>query len=346
MKPLQDKISNTSNEYLEDMSGAEAPPVDILSILRALLRRWKLIALVTLSVLIATYGVLKLMPVNYRSTVEILVYDPQGQIDATVQKPISPFVDALGNDAMSTEINVIRSKSVALRVADELGLDRDPEFQPDLAAAGWVKKSCGQIMNLAERLGFPDLSRAFSSSSRETIGQTDGKAERLDRAADELLRRLEVWQESYIINVAATSRDPWKAQRLASTIANDYLASQREARQEALNHVATWLKRRADDLQSQLLETESSIERLKAKSGLRDPKSDKLREQQLASLNTQLMTAREEVNDKRARLEQARHVIDAKGDIDSIAEFTASVALGDLRRKQRELNWSVAEAAE
>ncbi len=28
------------------------------------------------------------------------------------------------------------------------------------------------------------------------------------------------------------------------------------------------------------------------------------------------MTAREEVNDKRARLEQARHVIDTNGDID------------------------------
>ena len=69
------------------------------------------------------------MPSRYKSTVEILVYDPQQQIDATVQKPISPFVDALGNDAINTEINILKSKSVALRVASELGLDTDPEFQ-------------------------------------------------------------------------------------------------------------------------------------------------------------------------------------------------------------------------
>ncbi len=73
------------------------------------------------------------------------------------------------------------------------------------------------------------------------------------------------------------------------------------------------------------------------------PNSDKVREQQIGGLTTQLMAAREDVSDKRARLEQARHVIDTNGDIDSIPELTASTALTDLRHKQRELNWSVAE---
>ena len=45
----------------------------------------------------------------------------------------------------------------------------------------------------------------------------------------------------------------------------------------------------------------------------------------------------------RARLEQARHVIDTKGVIDSIPELTASATLSELRRKEMELNWSVAE---
>src|SRR5690242_21848920 len=85
---------------------------------------------ISLSVSIATYGVVKMIvPSRYKSTVEILVYDPQQQIDATIQKPISPFVDALGFDAINTEINILKSKSVALRVASELGLDTDPDFQ-------------------------------------------------------------------------------------------------------------------------------------------------------------------------------------------------------------------------
>ena len=110
--------------------GEQAPSIDLFAILAAALRRWKLIITIALVALIATYGVLRFVPSRYRSTVEILVYDPQQQINAAVQKPISPFVDAVGNDAMNTEIKILRSKSVALRVASELGLDKDPEFQP------------------------------------------------------------------------------------------------------------------------------------------------------------------------------------------------------------------------
>jgi polysaccharide biosynthesis transport protein len=349
---LLSKLPAEPVEYTEVLGGAQGPSIDFFGILVAVLRRWKLVAAITLCVSIVTYGVVKLfVPSVYKSTVEILVYDPQRQIDATVQKPISLFVDAVGNDAMATEINVLKSKSVALRVVRELGLDTDPEFQPhDLQIGDLVNrlriadlaKRLG-IADLGERFGFPGLGRAYNNKE-ETNSGTDEKEENLDRAADALLKKLDIWQESYIIFVSTTSRDQIKAQRLASTIANDYLASQREARQESLQHVATWLKGRVDDLQSQVLETESSIEKLKVESGIRDnTELDNVRQQQIGGLNTQLMTAREEVNDKRARLEQARHVVQTNGGIDSIPELTASGTLSELRRKQMELSWSAAE---
>jgi succinoglycan biosynthesis transport protein ExoP len=334
---LQDKVLAAPieyvDEYVEHMGGAPAPSIDLFAILGRALRRWKLITAITLTASIATYGVLKLMPLRYKSTVEILVYDPQRQIDAAVQKPISPFVDAIGYDAMSTEINIIKSKSVALRVARELGLDMDPEFQP-----------YNQLAELAERLGLPSLLGRADDNSAKTIGVTEQeKAEKLDQAADALLGMLQVWPESYIIFVSATLKNPITAQRLASTIANDYLASQREAREEALQRVATWLKGRVDDLQSRVLETESTIEKLKAENGIRDTGFNNVSEKQLGELNKQLMTARAEVGDKRARTEQARRVIGTNGDIQGIPELTASALLTQLRQKQTELSWRAAD---
>ena len=138
---MQDQVPAAPIEYVEDMGGAPAPSIDLFAILAAVLRRWKLITAITLSALFATYGVLKLVPSLYKSTVEILVLDPQRQIDAAVQKPISPFVDAVSFEAMNTEIKVIKSKSVALRVARELGLDRDPEFQPrGIGGTAWFSQ--------------------------------------------------------------------------------------------------------------------------------------------------------------------------------------------------------------
>jgi polysaccharide biosynthesis transport protein len=329
---LQDKVHAAPIEYVEDMGGAPAPSIDLFALLLGVVRRWKLITAITLSVSIATYGVLKLVPPLYKSAVDILVYDPQRQIDAAVQKPISPFVDAIGYEAMSTEIEVIKSKSVALRVARELSLDKDPEFQPH-----------SQLADLAERLGFPRLGQALQNSA-QTSGRTEGeKAEKLDQAADALLEKLEVWPDSYVISISITSQNPVKAQRLAAAIANDYLASQREARQEALQRVVTWLKGRVDNLQSQVLETESAIEKLKAESGIRDVELGNIGEKQIGELNTQIMTARAEVKEKDALLEQARHVIDANGDVQSIPGLTASATLTALRQKQTELSWRAAD---
>jgi polysaccharide biosynthesis transport protein len=345
-------------EDIEGIGGSQPASKDLLAIARVVLRRWKFVAVITLAALVATYGVVKLIvPTRYKSTVEILVYDPQQQIDATIQKPISPFVDALSSDAIGTEINILKSKSVALRVASELGLDTDPEFQSHELRIGhfarrfaMVAKQLGivnlaerlQIADLAERLGFAGLSGAYDGSE-QTVSATEEKAEKLDQAAEELIKRLEISQDTYIIFVSATARDPIKAQRLASTVADDYLASQREARQEALDHVAAWLKGRMDNLQSHISETEASIEKLKVETGVQDAESDKVKEQQIRDLSTQLMTAREEVSDKTAHLEQARQVIATNTDIDSIPELAASTALTELRRKKMELNWSLAD---
>jgi succinoglycan biosynthesis transport protein ExoP len=344
IKPLQDEFRDAPFEYVEDIGGAPKPSIDLFAILVAALRRWKLITAITLSASIATYGALKLKPTLYKSTVEILVYDPQRQIDTAVQKPISPFVDAIGYDAMTTEINIIKSKSVALNVARELGLDKDPEFQPHNRLAEW-----------AERLGFLHPGGADNNVAQTLGGTEEEKADKLDQAADELLGNLQVWPESYIILVSVTSRSPAMAQRLASTVANDYLASQREARQEALQRVATWLKGRVDDLQSRVLATESSLEKLKGESGISDTEFSNVKEQQIGELNTQLVNARAQVGDRRARLEQARKVAATNGDFynmtmmpndindNDVPELAASQVLSELRQKQLQLSWQLAD---
>jgi capsular exopolysaccharide synthesis family protein len=319
---LRDEVAAAPIEYFEGTGAAPAPSIDLFPILAAALRRWKLITAITLCALTAAYCVAKLVPPGYKSTVEILVYDPQGQIDAAVvQKPISPFVDAISYEAMNTEIKIIKSKSVALRVATELGLDTDPEFQPH-----------NRLAELVKRLGFPYLSQADDSA--QTIGEKEEKkAEKLDAAADALLGGLQVWPESYIISVSTTAQSPIKAQRIASTIANDYLASQLEARQAALQRVAAWLKSRVDDLQSQVLEAESSIEKLKEESGITDTGLNNVSDQQIQALNAQLMAARGEVTEQRARLEEAHRLFGTNGGVQSVPELIASEAVRKLVRQ-------------
>lgn len=333
MNSFQDEqFALAAGEYSEDATSAQPSSIDFLAIVLAVLRRWKLIVAITLVSLVATYGALKLVPSRYKSTVEILVYDPQQEINTAVQKPISPFVDAIGNDAMRTEINILTSKSVALRVASELNLDKDPEFQPHSLLGG-----------LAERLGFPGLARTLRANDQSDVGGQDERADKLNEAADAVLANLQAWGDAYTLFVTTTSQSPAMAQRLAATIATDYLVSQREARQEALQRVSDWLKGRVDSLQSSVLATEAAIAKLKAENNIRDSESSNFREKQIGELSNQIMKARVDVDEKRARLDQVRSVIDTKGDIQGIAELTASPTLTTLRQKQADLTSRAAD---
>jgi succinoglycan biosynthesis transport protein ExoP len=330
---LLGNVPDAPMNFAEQAGGAQAAPIDLIAMFGAVLRRWKLITAATLLAVIATYGALKVVPSLYKSTAELLIFDPQRQIDATVQKPISPFVEAVNNEAMNTEIEVIKSKSVALRVARELGLDKDPEFQPR-----------SRLSALREWLGLPQPDR--SDGSPQTADDPDRvSAQSLDRAADRLLQNVKVERVllSYILTISVTSQDPVKAQRLTATVSDDYLASERETRQEALQRVASWLKGRVDELQSQVLETESAIEKLKAESGITDTGLNNVSDQQVTELNSQLMNARGEVAQKRARLEQAHRVVEGNGDVQSIPELAASVAIAHLLQQQADLGAREAE---
>ncbi len=235
---------------------------------------------------------------------------------------------------MNTEIEVIKSKSLSLRVAKELGLDSDPEFQSRSRFSIWL-----------ERLGVgpPAIPE---DAQQMTVDPDQLTAQRLDLAAVALSKQIRAERVpfSYVLSVSATSKDPLKAQRLAATVADDYLASQREARQEALQRVAAWLKTQVDDLQTRVLESDAGIEKLKARTGLNDVGSKgNVSEQQISDLNAQLMIARSDVAEKKARLDQARALTEGHGENQELPDVMASTIIDQLRMQQLELTRREAE---
>ncbi len=312
---------------------AQRAPTDLVAIFGTLLHHWKLIATIPLIALAITYGILKLVSPVYKSTAEILIFDPQQQLDQSVQKRLSPFIDPVDNVAMTTEVAVIQSKALALRIANELGLDRDPEFQPH-----------SRLSVLAERLGLAHL--GWFGGDRQAAGNSDElHVQRLDWAAQALLGKLTVERVlfTYIISVSVSSPDPFKAQRLASTVADDFLVSQREARLAALQRVTDWLKGRLQDLQSRVLEAKAAIEKLRFDYGLADAVMGAVTDQQVTELNSQLMTVRGEVAAQSARLQQARHIVETNGDVQKIPELMASSVITQLRQQQEVLSWRAAQ---
>jgi succinoglycan biosynthesis transport protein ExoP len=118
-------------------------------------------------------------------------------------------------------------------------------------------------------------------------------------------------------------------------VANEYVAVERDARQDALQSAATWLRSRLDDVQSRFSETEASIEKLKGKEGLGDTRAG---EPGVSDLNNQLTLVRAEVAEKRARLDQVRRLSQGGGEIPDIPEIINSSVISKLRQQQLELS--------
>jgi polysaccharide biosynthesis transport protein len=300
--------------------------IDLRSMIGVLLRHWRLIVAVPTLAAVATYGALRLVHPQYKSTVEILVVDPKRQVDGGINRPLTPFdVDSA---AMSSEIAVIESKSLALRVAKELGLDKDEEFQRPGRLRVW-----GEKLGLARLPWFADLLQTTRDANDENAA--------LDRAAKELRQRLHVerLQYSYVLAISITSENPVKAERLARTIADVYLTEQAETRYDATHRAERWLTGRLDELRSRVLGSEEAMLKLKAQGGLSDVGvGSNISQQQTSDINTQLMEARADVAEKRARFEQARHLVDRGGDIQEIPEVMASAVITQLRIQQSEVS--------
>ena len=305
--------------------------IDVAEILRALRRRrWALggcVLLITSLVLLVTF---QLTP-RYTASAEVLI-DPRDRNVADLDSVLS----GLSPDASTIEsqIQVIRSRSLALRTIEALGLERDPEFNPALREPGMAAALVTWLKDLAP--GEPDA--APSEEERLALEQT-----RIVEEFSEGLSVSRVGRSSYVIAIAFTSVRAAKASRVANTLADLYLVEQLEAKFEATERATDWLNERLGTLRTELEKSEHLVEVYRSEHGLVSSGGVTVDEQQLAEVNAQLILARAHLAEKQARFRHVMALLDAGSGVDSVAEVLASTVVHDLRQKQTELAREQAE---
>jgi capsular exopolysaccharide synthesis family protein len=281
----------------------------------------------------ATYAILAVLPSRYQSTVQILMLDPQGP-NITIRGQHSEPVRNLDTVSVNTETAVMKSATSLQRVVRDLTLDENPEFQ----------RQKSRSTRLLELLGEPHnvwltgvLQKLFGDDGEGSLDEShDHTNQRVETAVNILGQHIQVQPIplTYVLAVSATSGDPRLAQRIASSLVDHYLAAEQEARNNGLDQVATWLTDRIAELKTQVADTETAIEKLKATSGLSDTGKGSVVQQQIADLNAQLMIARADVAEKRARWEQAQQVPSGYSELPDAPDTPASPLITQLRLQQ------------
>mgnify|MGYP001221546966 CR=1 FL=1 len=296
----------------EKAAAARAP--DLVS--TALRHRWLIAVVGLLAMLLALAGGLAMTP-KYKATAQLLV-DPRDL--KVLDNQLSPSAEAQNIDVSLVESQalVLGSETVLRRAAQRLDLLDDPEFN------GSRRGLAGAIMESLRDI-FPGLD----------IGAVEDRD--ANAALDRLKRAVQVYRinRSYVLAVGAVAASRDKARAIVDAIVASYL-------EEVASSRANLAKRAREDIDAGLValrarvqNAEESLARYTQENNLVGVRGQIVSEQQLADLNSQLISARVEMARLKARLDGSPT---SAADVERFPEAVASPTMRELRVQLSQVN--------
>ena len=205
--------------------------IDLRALFSTLLRKLPYIIVFVVLVTAGAYvGLGKLTP-TYTSEVTILFGSGGSNLTQATQASPADATTALDEQAITSQVQLVRSRDLAKSVAAKLDLANKAEFNP--------------AMRPASALG--GLFAAIGLRTKAT-----GSAE--DQVLNAYYKKLSVYavDKSRVIVVDFQSQDPELAAAIANAIAEGYIALQQEAQRDETSGAAKFLSAQIVDLRTKV----------------------------------------------------------------------------------------------
>ena len=322
--PAHSDNGSYGDHHLEGDAGLV--DIDILAIVRTLRKRLGVILGITIGLsALVMVGVFQMTPLYTGETLVLLDQQKTQVIDA------ESVMSGLGGDSatVDSQVEILRSRSIARRVVDQLNLVGDPEFNSDLrpvSVLSWVDPRVwmASLVSTAVNSGLTDEQREEATANRVVDAVVD---------STNVSRR----GLTYVLSLEFTSESPAKAAKIANLLADTYVVDQLEAKFDATKKANEWLSSRLSNLRQQVEASERAVEIYRKQNGLENVDGVTINDQQLSELNAQLILAKTNLAEKEAKYQRARQIIEKGGSIESVADVVQSTTISALRSKEADL---------
>ncbi len=298
-------------------------------------RKWLLLG-VFLAVAAGGASYTLLQPRIYSATALLMINPNPDQVVPEKQALSGARADAAMVDS---QIEVLKSPALAARLASELNLGSDPQWNSDLAQPkGWAAlmailgataKSPATVKPAPAAPGDPTLS-AGQRATAAAMTVPDTVVDAVDKAIRIHRRGL-----SWVIEVSADAKTPLEASQMANGLSNAYLTSLAEARYDDADKANQWLKDRLDELRAEVEQKQAAVQAYRAQQNMLTTQGSSLVEQQVAQVQSALLATHAEYAQKAAEHAELVSVTE-KGE--TVASTGGqSDALRELRTKQAEM---------
>ncbi len=238
---------------------------------------------------------------------------------------------AIDTAMVASQVEILKSENIAAAVIKELRLFEDPEFVGP--QGGLLSALSDFIPNL---FGPSEEHRSEFELARAAMGSFKGQLN---------VKRSGL---TYVIEISFRSRNPEHAAQIANAVADAYVVDQLNAKYQATRRASQWLQDRIKELRDQASTAERAVVEFKAKNNIVNVGGSGGRlvnEQQLGEINSQLVVARAQVSEARARLTRIESILRSDLPDATVTDTLNSTVVSKLRSQyldlaNREADWS------
>ncbi|GLQ39007.1 chain-length determining protein [Rhizobium albus] len=296
--------------------------IDLAGLAAALWARKFAIAASVLIVGALTYFTTSSMAPLYRSEARILIEERGSALSRTGEGGQTRDL-VLDEQAIASQVEVIRSSDLLREVITELDLGSRAEFDP-----------AGQPSMIGDLL-------VLLGIGSDPID--DSAQQRVLEAVRENLQVYQV-QNSRVIAIEFSSQDPELAAAVANGLAGAYLQVQSGAKLDSNADAAAWLEPEIAELRGRVRDAEAKVAAFRADNGLLlVTENNTLVTRQLSDLTTELSQVRAQRADAEARAANVRSALESGQSVDAVSSVVDSPLLQRLRERQSEIEGQISD---
>ena len=327
MSELQMALAKPNKpQFFQDPADQE-PRLDFVEYWRTLhKRKWSILSFSALITLVA--GVVAFVSTPIYEAKTTIMIETNKQKVVTIEDVYAGV--GASREYFQTQVEIIKSREVALKAIAKLKLYDNPEFDPRQPKKG--------IAAFIEEIGF-----ATNEPPREWTEQTLSEAVYGSFVGNLSIEPIRL---SQLVIVRFTSPSPGLAARASNTVAQTYIENDLEARYEMTRTASVWLQDRLSGLKEKLNQSEQILQSYREKIGVVniDKTTQSGNGQQIAQLENRLIEART----RRAEVEATYKIIkDASrvGDLASQPAVLNSAQVSDAKRQSSDAARRLAEVS-
>jgi polysaccharide biosynthesis transport protein len=326
----------------------ESEDVSPRYILRAL-RRYKftLIGSTLLFILVAAVGIFMITPL-YVSEALVVV----GNREATVPQPKtdpSAFRPLADTATVQTEMEILRSRSLAAQVVNELKLSERSEFNPKLPVGrrsgafqraietveGWIATPSAWARIFAARY--------LRGENPDSAVVADDRSSEENMAVDIFLSKLNVFVKtnSRIIAVQLEDRDPQLAAGAVNALVDHYISNHLVTTSHSTDNAMNWLDQTVADLRKRVAQSDEAYQQFRA--SFEADGGREFLEKRKTETSLQLTKAEADRKEAETRLSQLKALLGRNVDDLATSAVGASLVMQKLRERAAELRGQLAE---